>query len=72
MSPARIRHDGPEIDFHQMVRRILLDVAPLKWFGPTGGRGVAVLNAIVHSRRDRANWDWLVLDFLERHCIGQQ
>jgi hypothetical protein len=65
MSPARTR--GPEIDVPKLVRRILIDIALLKWFGTTGGRGLAVISAIALARREAPTQDVPVLDFLERH-----
>ncbi|HEY6257194.1 MAG TPA: hypothetical protein VIY51_15530 [Xanthobacteraceae bacterium] len=70
MSPARAGADG--IDLHRLVRRIVLDVSLLHWFATTGGRGLAVIAAIVAARHEARGHGGRVLDFLERHVGGEQ
>jgi DNA primase len=55
------------LDFNKLVHRILLDLTLLRWFATTGGRGIAVISAIASARREGANTEAKVLDFLERH-----
>ena len=57
------------VNLDKLVRRIALDIALLKWFATTGGRKPAALSAIDLARADG---DLAVLDFLERHCSGEQ
>jgi hypothetical protein len=70
MSPARTSDDG--IDFNKLVHRILLDITLLKWFATTGGRSIAVINALIAQRREGNAHEARILDFLERHVTGDR
>ena len=64
MKPALQEMAGPRINLDKLVRRIVLDIALLKWFATNGGRKAAAQSAINLARADG---DPSVLDFLERH-----
>ncbi len=66
MSPAHTNDHG--IDLNKLVHRILLDIALLRWFATSGGRGLAVISAIVSARREGIKvHEARILDFLETH-----
>jgi hypothetical protein len=61
----------PRINLDRLVNQIVLDATLLRWFSYNGRRD-DVLAAIILQRTRAKDTEGQVLDFLVRHCGGQQ
>jgi len=61
----------PRVNLDRLVANIVLDCSLLRWFS-YNGRRAEVMTAIEVQRTKARDTEGQVLDFLVRHCGGQQ